>query len=63
MRITNVTKTNPLGFRVEPEIKAAIEKAAADDDRSVSSLIERILKEWLMRRGYLPKVTLRKKGK
>lgn len=50
-----MAKTNPLGFRVDPEVKAAIEKAAQADDRSVSSLIERILKDWLRRRGYLSK--------
>ncbi|MFZ6762129.1 ribbon-helix-helix protein, CopG family [Pseudoroseomonas sp. WGS1072] len=49
-----MAKTHPLGFRVEPEIKAALEKAAKDDDRSVSSLVERILKAWLTEKGYLP---------
>ncbi|MFM2041571.1 MAG: hypothetical protein RLY86_147 [Pseudomonadota bacterium] len=49
-----MARTNPLGVRVEPEIKAALEKAAKDDDRSVSSLVERILKHWLMEKGYLP---------
>jgi hypothetical protein len=44
-----------LAFRVEPALKAALAQAAADDDRSVSSLIARILKAWLTRRGYLPK--------
>ena len=44
----------PTSMRLDPEIKAAIERAAKDDDRSVSSLVERILKEWLVRRGYLP---------
>lgn len=48
-----MAKTHPLGFRVEPEIKAALEKAAKDDDRSVSSLVERILKAWLTEKGYL----------
>jgi hypothetical protein len=43
----------PLGFRVEAEVKAALERAATDDDRSVSSLVERILKGWLLERGYL----------
>ena len=50
-----MVKTNPLSFRVEPEVKAALEKAAMDDDRSVSALVERVLKEWLGRRGYLPR--------
>jgi hypothetical protein len=52
-----MTKTAPLGFRVEPDTKAALEKAAQDDDRSVSSLVERILKAWLRDRGYLPPPT------
>jgi hypothetical protein len=46
-------KTHPLGFRVEPEVKAALEKAAKADMRSVSSLIEKILVEWLRKQGHL----------
>lgn len=49
-----MARTNPLGVRVEPEIKAALERAAKDDDRSVSGLVERILKAWLVEKGYLP---------
>lgn len=48
-------KTPSLGVRVQPETKAALEKAAKDDLRSVSSLIEKILVEWLREKGYLPK--------
>lgn len=50
-----MAKTHPLGFRVDPEVKEALEKAAKDDVRSVSSLIEKILKDWLRENGYLPK--------
>lgn len=50
-----MAKTNPLGVRVEPDVKTAVEKAAKDDDRSVSSMVERILKAWLTERGYLTK--------
>lgn len=49
-----MAKTHPLGFRVEPEVKQALEHAAQADMRSVSSLIEKILTEWLRERGYLP---------
>jgi hypothetical protein len=49
-----MVKTAPLGFRVEQELKEALERAAKDDDRSVSSLVERILKQWLTDKGYLP---------
>lgn len=48
-----MVKTNPLGFRVEPALKEALERAARDDDRSVSSMVERILRAWLIERGYL----------
>ncbi|HSK39071.1 MAG TPA: ribbon-helix-helix protein, CopG family [Arenibaculum sp.] len=48
-----MARTNPLGVRVQPEIKAALDQAAQDDDRSISSMVERILKLWLMERGYL----------
>jgi hypothetical protein len=48
-----MARTNPLGVRVEPEIKEALERAAKDDDRSISSLVERILRSWLVEREYL----------
>ncbi len=48
-----MVRMNPLSFRVEPEVRAAIEKAATDEDRSISSMVERILKEWLREKGYL----------
>lgn len=48
-------KSPSLGVRVHPETKAALEKAAKDDLRSVSSLIEKVLVEWLRDKGYLTK--------
>ena len=48
-----MARTNPLGVRVEPEIKEALERAANADDRSVSSLVERILKTWLQDNKWL----------
>jgi hypothetical protein len=56
MRIANMVKTHPLGFRVEPEIKEGLERAARADGRSVSNLIERILRTWLEEKEYLPQV-------
>jgi hypothetical protein len=50
-----MAKTPSLGVRVQPETKAALEKAAKDDLRSISSLIEKILVEWLRQHDYLPK--------
>ena len=42
-----------IGFRVEPAVKQAAERAAADDHRSLSSLMEKLLIEFLRQRGYL----------
>ena len=47
-----------LGVRVQLKTKAALEKAARDDLRSVSSLIEKVLVEWLREKGYLPTLQL-----
>jgi hypothetical protein len=44
-----------ISFRIEPEIKAALENVARQDRRSVSSLIEKILADWLEAHGHLPK--------
>lgn len=50
----HMTKTEPIGVRLEPEERAAIEAAAAADDRPVSSLMRRIIVEWLRKNGWLP---------
>lgn len=50
-----MAKGAPIGFRIDPEIKAALESAASDDDRSLSSLVTIILRDWLKAKGYLPK--------
>lgn len=48
-----MSKTHPLGFRIERDIKEALVKAAKDDHRSVSSLVELVMARWLRERGYL----------
>ena len=48
-------KLFPVSFRLTAEIKVAAEKAAADDHRSLSSLLEKILADYLRKKGYLPK--------
>lgn len=50
-----MTKTPSLGVRLNPATKAALEEAARADMRSVSSLVEKVLTEWLREKGYLPK--------
>ncbi|MBP6010627.1 MAG: hypothetical protein KBA31_00220 [Alphaproteobacteria bacterium] len=48
-------KTPSLGVRLDATVKTALEKAAKDDLRSLSSLVEKVLTEWLREHGYLPK--------
>ncbi|MBP7003435.1 hypothetical protein [Amaricoccus sp.] len=49
-----MTKTATISVRVPEAVKAAAEKAAADDSRSTASLVEKLLTAWLRQRGYLP---------
>jgi hypothetical protein len=39
--------------RFEPHVKAALTKAAKDDARSVSSLITKLVMDWLKANSYL----------
>jgi hypothetical protein len=48
-------RSTPLGLRVTPSLKSAIEKAAKDDRRSMASMAELILTDWLENKGYLEK--------
>lgn len=47
------TKSAPLGLRVLPSVKDALENAAKDDRRSVAAMAELILTDWLTDKGYL----------
>ena len=47
------TKRQPTMIRLRPDIRAAAEKAAIDDHRSLSSLIEAVLAAHLKKAGYL----------
>lgn len=46
-------KTDPIGVRLDPEVKAALERAAAADDRSLSAMAHKIIAEWLRKNGWL----------
>jgi hypothetical protein len=48
-----MAKTAALGFRIPQDMKDALERAAVADDRSVSSLVTIILRDWLRERGHL----------
>jgi hypothetical protein len=45
----------PFGVRLLPSVRAAGEKAAADDMRTLGALMEKLLVEHLLANGYLPK--------
>ncbi len=49
-------KTATLNLRLTPSLKSAAEKAAQDDSRTLPSLIEKLLKDDMQARGYLPRV-------
>jgi hypothetical protein len=48
-------KTAQVNLRLEPTLKEAAEKAATDDRRSLTGLIEKLLVDHLRTLGYLPK--------
>jgi hypothetical protein len=48
-----MARTAAIGVRVAPEIKAAAEKAARDDHRTLASLLEKLLVGYLREHGYL----------
>ena len=50
-----MVRSAPISFRIEPELKEALERAAKEDMRSVSSLIEKVLTTWARDNGYLEK--------
>lgn len=51
LQMTN--KTLPISFRLDPAVKAALEAAAHQDSRSVSSLASKVLADWLRLNGFL----------
>ncbi|MCJ2010923.1 hypothetical protein [Methylobacterium sp. J-076] len=46
-------KTAVFQVRMRPSVKAAAEKAAAEDNRSLAALIESLMIEHLKAKGYL----------
>jgi hypothetical protein len=52
---TQRNKTAQVNLRMMPELKEAAEKAAAADHRSLTSLIEKLLSDYLRKKGYLAK--------
>ena len=50
---TQRNKTAQVNLRLRPELKSAAETAAADDQRSLTSLVEKLLTDFLRKKGYL----------
>jgi hypothetical protein len=48
-------RDDTLNLRVPRELKEALQRAAKEDDRSVSSMAVRLLREQLTRSGHLEK--------
>ena len=51
--VAKETKEAQVNLRIQPSLKRAAEKAAADDRRSLTSLIEKLLSDYLRKNGYL----------
>ena len=45
-------KDDVLNFRIPAELKVALRRAAAEDERSMSMMAVRILREWLTEHGF-----------
>jgi len=42
-----MAKSNPISFRFEPELRADLERIAARENRTLSNLVERVLKQFV----------------
>ena len=51
----NQTRSAPIGIRLFPQVKTALEEAAKADRRSVASYVEKLIVADLEAGGYLPK--------
>jgi len=49
---TIMDKDDVLNFRVPSDLKAALRRAADQDERSMSTMAARILREWLTDKGF-----------
>lgn len=46
-------KTTPVSVRLPQAVKSALDKAAKADTRSLSSMVEKVLVDYLKQRGFL----------
>ena len=50
-----MAKSAAISVRVTDAVKAAAEKASADDSRTLASYVEKLLTDHLKETGYLPR--------
>ena len=48
-----MVKTDPIGVRLDPEERAALERVAKADARPISAMARKIIAEWLKRHGHM----------
>jgi len=46
-------KTSSIAIRMEPEIREALKRAAEADQRSLSSMVDKVLADWAKAHGWL----------
>ena len=64
---SRMVRSAPVSLRLPPEMKDALAHAATAEDRTLTNLIERILRLWLADHGHMqaspaPKAAARKKA-
>lgn len=62
MATTPRNKTAQINLRVVPELKDALERAAAEDSRSLTSLLDKLARDYLRDHPPAEKTTARKKA-
>jgi hypothetical protein len=64
MRYTMVmVKNSQIALRIPEEMRAALERAAADDERPMSFILLKALEAWLAERGYLDRPKAKRTGR
>jgi len=53
MARTSTTKADPLGIRLDPEEREALERAAKHDERPLSAMGRKAIVAWLRQYGWL----------
>jgi hypothetical protein len=64
MRYTSgMVKNSQIALRIPEEMRAALERAAADDERPMSFILLKALEAWLAERGYIEQPKTKRPGR